>query len=159
MSDTIKFIESIEGWRGKAKEQKDDFLKFAVEYFAFNALLNLNFFPREEKNDRFRIEELKKEKECKTYCIRYAEKWIKELKEELDGKPLINLTRSGEDLTIENIEDWGNIVEVAYRIRNNLFHGSKCSTHERDLKLVGCGYGLLSCMNSYLFEKIKLNSS
>jgi hypothetical protein len=61
MLDTIKFTERIEGWRVKAKEQDDDFLKFAIEYFAFNALLNLNFFPREERNDRSRIEELKKE--------------------------------------------------------------------------------------------------
>lgn len=44
---------------------------------------------------------------------------------------------------INNLEDWGNMVEFWYSIRNNLFHGGKNPQDDRDRLLVECGYKTL----------------
>jgi len=73
--------------------------------------------------------------------------FIKELKE----KPLTNLTKK-EKITIKDSNDWNNIVEALYWIRNNLFHGHKLPNNKRDQKLVEIGYNLLSGFNDYLIR-------
>ena len=81
---------------------------------------------------------------------RYIMKLIKELRQ----KPLINLTRN-KRLVISNTDDWDNIVESVYWIRNNLFHGYKYPGDERDKKLVRIGYHLISGINDFLFQNMR----
>lgn len=45
---------------------------------------------------------------------------------------------------IHNLEDWENMVEFWYCVRNNLFHGEKDPEHKRDEFAVGFGYKTLS---------------
>ena len=45
---------------------------------------------------------------------------------------------------LHSLEDWENMVEFWYSIRNNLFHGTKDPEVERDRKLVEFGYKTLS---------------
>ena len=44
---------------------------------------------------------------------------------------------------IHSLEDWGNMVEFWYSVRNNLFHGAKNPEHERDQLAVEYGYKTL----------------
>lgn len=44
---------------------------------------------------------------------------------------------------IHSLEDWGNMVEFWYSIRNNLFHGAKDPENERDQFAVKYGYRTL----------------
>ena len=54
-----KIIEKIKSWMEFANENNDPFIKFAVEYFAFNALLRLNFSRNRIVRDRTLIRRLK----------------------------------------------------------------------------------------------------
>jgi hypothetical protein len=47
---------------------------------------------------------------------------------------------------LHSLEDWENMVEFWYSIRNNLFHGTKDPEVERDKKLVEFGYKTLSLL-------------
>lgn len=147
------FIERIKKWRNIAEKQEDFFVKFALEYFAFNALIRIAYYPdRNAVRDRDLIEKLKGDEICMAEFLSNNKNWIDELKGELDRKPLQNLTRNKE-LKIENQEDWNNIVEAVYWIRNNLFHGYKNPGDGRDQKLVEIGYCLLSGFNDYFISK------
>jgi hypothetical protein len=45
--------------------------------------------------------------------------------------------------TIADVEDFGEVMDVIYKIRCNLFHGSKDLANERDKKLAMLGYDVL----------------
>ena len=152
MSNT-EIISKIKSWRNVANDYEDYFIKFALEYFVFNALLRITYFPnRDGVIDRDLIDRLKQDSECKNYILKNRKEWINEFKKELDRKPLKNLTRI-ENLRLESLEDWDNLVEGVYWIRNNLFHGYKFPGDERDQHLVKIGYHLLSRFNDYMLKK------
>jgi len=152
MSNT-EIISKIKSWRNVANDYEDYFIKFALEYFVFNALLRITYFPnRDGVIDRDLIDRLKQDSECKNYILKNRKEWINEFKKELDRKPLKNLTRN-ENLRLESLEDWDNLVEGVYWIRNNLFHGYKSPGDERDQHLVKIGYHLLSGFNDYMLKK------
>jgi len=150
-----EIISKIKSWRDVAKSYEDYFIKFALEYFVFNALLRITYFPnRDGVRDRALINRLKQDTECKNYVLKNRKEWINEFKEELDRKPLKNLTRN-RNLRLESLEDWNNLVEGVYWIRNNLFHGYKSPGDERDQRLVKIGYHLLSGFNDYMLKKVQ----
>jgi hypothetical protein len=153
--ETSQFIEKIKGWREVVKTQNDYFIKFAIEYFVFNALLRIHFFPDKlAVRDRDLIDKLKQNDKCRDLLMNSHKRFIMELIEELQQKPLVNLTRNKE-LVISNSEDWDNIIEAVYWIRNNLFHGYKYPGDERDKKLVRLGYHLISGINDCLFQTVR----
>ena len=147
-----KIIQKTKEWRKIAMKQQDFFVKFALEYFCFNALLGITYCPDKIMQDRKLINKLKGDNGCKKYVLTNRKEWIEKLKDELDKKPLTNLTRKASKLKIESIEDWNNIVEAAYWIRNNLFHGHKYPGDERDQNLVKYGYHLISGFNEYFIS-------
>ena len=152
MSNT-EIISKIKSWRNVANDYEDYFIKFALEYFVFNALLRITYFPnRDGVRDRDLIDRLKQDSRCKSYILKNRKEWINEFKKELDRKPLKNLTRN-RSLRLENLKDWDNLVEGVYWIRNNLFHGYKPPGDERDQHLVKIGYHLLSGFNDYMLKK------
>jgi hypothetical protein len=144
-----KIIQKVKSWRDLANQQNDYFIKFALEYFAFNALLRLNFSMGELERDRNLIERLKGCANCKRFI---SATYIGELKTLLDEKPLKNLTRN-KNIKINNNKDWNNIVESVYWLRNNLFHGHK-GIIERDQKLVEAGYKILKDIDNHLLGNI-----
>jgi len=92
-----KLLNKICDWRDIAEKQKDYFIKFALEYFTFNALLRIAYFPdRIGVRDRDLINRLKEDEECKEYIVydRKIKDWIQRFKDELDGRPLKNLSRN-----------------------------------------------------------------
>jgi len=140
--------QKVKSWRTLASQQSDYFIKFALEYFAFNALLRLKYLSIEEKfrRDRILINRLKDCANCEQVISAEA---IGELKTLLDEKPLKNLTRN-KNIKIKDNKDWENIVESVYWLRNNLFHGHKgYNTIERDQKLVEAGYKILKDIDDY----------
>jgi len=152
MSNT-EIISKIKSWRDAANDYEDYFIKFALEYFVFNALLRITYFPnRDGVRDRNLINRLKQDSECKNYILKNRKEWINEFRKELNRKPLKNLTRI-ENLRLESLEDWDNLVEGVYWIRNNLFHGYKFPGDERDQHLVKIGYHLLSRFNDYMLKR------
>jgi hypothetical protein len=57
---------------------------------------------------------------------------------------------------IHNMEDWENMVEFWYSIRNNLFHGAKDPEEKRDQILIQNGYiTLRELVQILLDEKIE----
>lgn len=155
MPNAKELIEKIKSWREIAVEQGDNFVKFALEYFAFNALARLYLAPNDEVViDRQLINKVKQNEGYKNYILTHNQRWVAKLKEELSQKPLINLAREREHIVIRNEEDWENIVEAVYLIRNNLFHGYKYPGDKRDQDLVEIGYNLLSTFNEYLIGKV-----
>lgn len=150
-------IEKIKGWRKLANNYQDDqFIQFALEYFAFNALVKTYFLTDKSfATDRTLIDTFKDEKNCLNYILTDKSAWILKLKEELDKEPLRNHTRkNNSEVKIESVTDWSNIIEAVYVMRNNLFHGEKWSERSRDQNLVEMGYHLLTGFNDYLLNKI-----
>ena len=63
MSNT-EIISKIKSWRNVANDYEDYFIKFALEYFVFNALLRITYFPnRDGVKDRGLINRLKQDSE------------------------------------------------------------------------------------------------
>jgi hypothetical protein len=56
---------------------------------------------------------------------------------------------------LHSLEDWENMVEFWYSIRNNLFHGTKDPEIERDKKLVECGYKTLSPLMELFVSRMR----
>lgn len=167
MTDELKSYDSlILGWHEKAKEG-DYFSRFVFEYLAFCALLKNKLFIAID-NDRRAIQALKRDEgRKKAYVAAIAgdealfKRWQAVINE-LGQRPLHNSSR---DLDLPEIDawwnntsddiaraenapkgvvlsptDWGNMVEFWYGIRNNLFHGGKSPTIQRDCFLVEHAY-------------------
>lgn len=163
----------IRSWHLKAINEEDYFIKYIIEYLAFVVFIKL-IPPRNENYDRNAIEALKRDQEVKTkylQLIRDNKKlkgnWNK-IKNELDIKPLKNIRGTYERYgklkywnshgngsnkgKIVNLEDWDNMVEFWYIIRNNLFHGSKKLNVIRDEFLAKYGYKTLNVFMDWVLE-------
>ena len=142
--------------------------------------LNISSDGARIQTDRARIQKLKqkqkneiKEKYLKVIQENSAlNKAWKHIKNELEKEPLKNSSRkeelkwwncSEEKLqkcqnnnkkgVIHDLKDWGNMVELWYSIRNNLFHATKSPSIGRDKFLVEYGYKTLSSLVEILIEE------
>ena len=149
-NDEIDYDELIYSWYQKASAE-DYFSKFVFLYMAFSAFLRKKRFPECAK-DREAIEKLKKDSEIKdkfyefyVKCDRQMVVQIEALIRELKKQPLKNETDGRTNMVVINsIEDWGNIIEFLYIVRNNLFHGEKSPEAFRDSVMVYYAYKLLT---------------
>jgi len=105
--------------------------------------------------------------------------WTK-LKEELERVPLMDTSQGGDveeikwwncshdnsnQMTLQertktkgvihSLEDWENMVEFWYSVRNNLFHGTKDPEIKRNKLLVTCGYQTLKKLVSLFIKKMQ----
>lgn len=154
----MSYENSIKDWHRKAKEGDDYFVRFILEYISFIVLVNKTIPGR---TDRPKIQSIKRNEELKeNYLMDVEEQVLPNLKDCLDVKPLLNVTReedkywdfdadwqpttrSPNDGTLRSTEDFMNIIEFIYRARNNLFHGHKTLNYPRDATIVRYGYKLL----------------
>jgi len=136
-------------WRKVASEQKDPFLRFIIEYIAFNALCRAKYGYG--KRDGQLIEELKKDILKGTI----SPNKIKRLKELTPIKNVRNVHQNRRDskVSIKDLDDYKNVIGAIYWIRNNLFHGDKRYSFERDQKLVEVGYEILLDINDWLISE------
>ncbi len=133
------YNQLILSWYKKSTEE-DYFSKFIFLYLAFNASLRKKFFVN-SKTDREAIDSLKKADKIKeTYFnfIKMDREIIVSLESiirELQKEPLQNISKNNGKLikiAINNIQDWPNLIEFVYTVRNNLFHGTKNPEELRD---------------------------
>lgn len=169
---SVTYKHKILEWHQKAEETTDIFVKFILEYIAFIAFLNT--FKTGKKRDRRLIQELKRDQVIKIeYFKRIDEKIIKNLINELNREPLLNVTNSEDTWwscdsnhcpnqippnngKINSTRDFINIIEFIYRTRNNLFHGTKKPSYDRDLLIVKYGFKLLNPLVGVLINSKKL---
>lgn len=148
---TVSYKKLIRNWHERAIEE-DYFSKFVFEYLAFAAILR-KYFNVSSKSDRDAIEGLKKNKEARIEYLGSIGKQLDlaKLKDYLEREPVEN---NGKKVRIKSDEDWSNMVEFVYSVRNNLFHGSKDPEDARDKLLVEYAYKLLRPLVEILLNKI-----
>lgn len=159
----------IEAWHEKAAEG-DTFSRFVFQYLAFIAHVKNNLFY-DVPNDRLAIQRLKRDSRIKSDYINLVmndvilhQVWNQVLTE-LQAKPLYNVSADpdypeidkwwnsiGDRPDMANVlpmgrihshEDWSNMVEFWYSVRNNLFHGGKNLNERRDAFLVETAFQTL----------------
>ncbi len=132
------------------EERIDPFTRFIFLYISFIAFLSQN---GNDTSDRAKINRLKEDPEAKLFYLSEIRDttWnlkgiMEDLVKELRLQPIRNLTREhdtnwqGTDGVLRSVEDWKNLVEFWYRVRNNLFHGHKAPEFDRDRRLVSYAY-------------------
>lgn len=173
----------IIGWHNKAK-RGDYFSKYIFEYLAFTAYLKSRI-ELDGNTDRATIQKLKRDERLKKeYLDRIINNTEPDLQstwdaliEELKQEPLHNSSRdydypeidgwwnmSGdrpkeesklEKGVIHSLNDWENMIEFWYGVRNNLFHGGKDPTLKRDLFLVEHAFKTLNAFMRIIISDIK----
>lgn len=142
---TMTYKDLIKQWFERAEVGNDPFTKFIFLYISFIAFLSQQSF---DTSDRKRVERVKNNENAMEYYKRLVRSdstlrgSISDLVRELENQPIVNSTRDndthweGTDGVLSGVEDWKNLVEFWYRVRNNLFHGHKAPEFERDRVLV-----------------------
>ncbi|HXK37891.1 MAG TPA: hypothetical protein VJ579_02390 [Candidatus Paceibacterota bacterium] len=168
----VDFLKRAIDWHNKANI--DFFILFMVEYLAFVSLIRQLY--RGDGKERSSIQILKAETTVQQHYINQIAKdsvlrgsWL-ELMNELNDTGLQgdagwwnNSSRNkfigvrDDRGNINNQEDWSNMVEVLYQIRNNLFHGTKDPNSIRDQILVRNGYFALRSLVEILIENTPRN--
>jgi len=178
----------IKSWHLKASEE-DYFSKFVFEYLAFIAFIKTQAYNLAsdrkaiqalKRDDDIRAQYLIKVRNYHNL----ASSWIS-IKSELDRTPLGNASRdpnntheiawwncSHEQLqdktpeeqnkgtgVLHSLEDWENMVEFWYSIRNNLFHGTKDPEVQRDKTLVECGYKTINPLMEIFLMRMRDSNS
>lgn len=157
----------IKNWHAKASD-KDYFSKFVFEYLAFIAFLKKKKYTT-TRQDREAIQKLKREERDKQNYLAIVHENLKvkeawnEIIGELKRVRLGNVSRNSigaEEIcwwncshnhiesktadeimdVIHGLDDWENMIEFWYSIRNNLFHVGKDLQDERDQLLIKNGY-------------------
>jgi hypothetical protein len=173
--------ELISNWHEKISIN-DCFSKFMFEYLAFIALLKKKKYPnvrsdreaiqklkRDEKIKNIYLEYVKKDHVLNAW---------NNIINELGIVKMGNISRNGngveeieywncsrnhfsqktkEDKSkktgiIHNLQDWENMIEFLYSIRNNLFHGGKNPQDTRDQLLIENGYLALNLLVEVLIR-------
>jgi hypothetical protein len=159
------------------REESDDyFSKFIFQYLAFNCyLLKVKYIGT--TRDRHAIQQLKSDTELRDQYFQ-DNKIPKELIEELNKLPIKNVNRdseirkywnndSNEPLNDANVlnnyllgefagnDDWINLIEFWYTVRNNLFHGAKDPQSERDERIVEYAYTTIKPLVEIVVKEIK----
>jgi hypothetical protein len=141
-STIMSYDDLIKQWFEKSLSPENDiFTTFIFLYFSFIAYLRQEV---QGTNDYARICSLKRLQGVRDYYLHLVqddgnlETIIKELISELGKRSLVNVTDrgTGTNFVIRDEEDWENLVEYWYRIRNNLFHARKGPEIERDKRLI-----------------------
>ena len=178
--DLPNYYPLITAWHNKAAEG-DTFSRFVFQYLAFIAHVKNNLFYT-ATNDRQAIQKLKRcEDISDQYLVLVArdeelsQLWI-EIISELERKLLRNSSTDPDNPEIDkwwnsiedqpnrnslllygivhSLEDWPNMIEYWYSVRNNLFHGGKKPDARRDAFLVEHAFQTLRpLMNIRLDER------
>lgn len=134
----MNYKERAKEWYKRALQEKDEFVKFVLLYIAFEVSVKLKF------ND---IREIKHNDSIKKkFYDKIDQKYLAELKHELDKKPHQNMNPNGDrrwNGKLNSVNDFDGIVEFVIRARNNLFHGDKGPEEERDVFIVKSGTRML----------------
>ncbi len=183
----MNYESLIKNWHRKATRQTDVFSKFVFEYLAFIAILKTQLFremdDRSSMQHLKREDSIKDIYLNKVHSTKQLSGDWKVIIDELNRVGLGNTSRNpfeaqeidwwncshdhiNQKTTVElnrltgllySFEDWENMAEFWYSIRNNLFHGTKDPEIERNRLLIEYGYKTLRplvklLMNDYVHE-------
>lgn len=86
------------------------------------------------------------------------EKWIAPLKEELDKYFLEDMTPNStrNPINIGEIRNLNEVIEIIYRVRSNLVHGSKSLDSKRNELLIGNSFHFLYAFLEIIFKEEKI---
>jgi len=136
----------VKTWYGKSKFEQNPFSKFVFLWICFNAWIS---YKSDKPRDSDMIKWLIRQDALTSDLIssyensKETEPFIRNLKT-LANMPPIHDSRDGrKPIIIKDENDFRNIVKGIYRIRCNLFHGSKQYDNSRNLKLVMISYRIL----------------
>jgi len=127
------------------KSLPDYFSAFTTLWIGFNA-----YYKRRFPGIRTDLDKIKLLCKDKNHISLYTDllknnnfkEAINNLKKELDSCPLRRMD-NGKTYQISDENNMDNVFEVLYVVRNNLFHGDKKITDERDEKIVSLSYQVL----------------
>ncbi len=155
----------IRDWFERSELDADSISQFLFLYISFIAFLTQKQM-QSGRHDRQIIDSLKASDKAKKYYIKLIQSdsklkdSIHDLINELKDRPIRNITRTndtnwhGEQGALQGEDDWDNLVEFWYRVRNNLFHGHKSPQVERDKTLVHYAYLTLFPLMKHFVETI-----
>lgn len=155
----MNYKDLIKQWFYRAVAEGDPFTGYIFLYIAFIAYLSQK---DRHVTDRTKINRVKRDREAREYYLGLirAKSGLKEsissLTSELRQDPIRTTGRNdrnwrGTNGVLNGMEDWENLVEFWYRVRNNLFHGHKAPEFDRDRRLVGYAYiTLLPFMRNFI---------
>lgn len=138
--DRVKNL--IRTWRERSHNEGDQFASFVFIWFCFNAWLE---FLSSGRTDREMLEELKAKSInmnsfVEAYDVASSDEFFKRSLRDLISKsteePIRDVHGQRQPVSINDENDFANIVEAIYRIRCNLFHGGKDANDNRDQVLV-----------------------
>lgn len=132
------YKQRAEKWYKRALREDDEFLKFILLFISLEVSVKLDFYCIRDikQNDSIKDE----------FYNNVNQKYLAELKCELDKKALQNMNPKGDHRwsgRLNFVDDFDGIVEFIIRARNNLFHGDKGLDEERDLFIVKYGTKIL----------------
>lgn len=140
--DTPEIKQLIKDWHNnKAKNEQDPYFRFMCHWICFNAWLD---HESGQATDRKMINWLKQQSPASSDLIKSYEQMkqttvgLRELKNLTNYLPITDPRGSRPVITISDVNDRDNIIEAIYKIRCNLFHGSKSPGNSKDKKLVSC---------------------
>jgi len=131
----------IKIWYGRQNGENDYFIKFFMLWICFNAWLEyrskmnrdadmLNWLIKQTSQNSDLISAYESQKKSNKASFQDSIKWL------IKSCPISDSRGQRPDINIRNENDFENIIWVIYRIRCNLFHGSKQPNDSRDQKLV-----------------------
>ncbi len=155
----MNYNDLIEQWFYRAMGEGDPFTRYIFLYISFIAFLSQ---ANRNETDRRRINRVKRDREARGFYLDLIERDgelradVSNLVLELRQNPIRSIGRNdrswrGTNGVLDGVEDWENLVEFWYRVRNNLFHGHKAPEFARDRRLVNHAYiTLLPFMRNFI---------
>ena len=123
----------------------DDGDRFIALWMAFNGWMSGKF--TEAKTDRQKIESVKKMQDFRdTFAhLREGNLAFRESLGRLEGIPVVNMQfKENREQVFRYDGTFESLMEVIYRVRNNLFHGRKnIDEDKKDIELVSLAYRIL----------------
>lgn len=152
MNDNVRKL--IDWWILRGEKQKDPFLKFFIYYLCFDAWITAE---SGKDSDAAKKRWFKNNDNCLRDKFSEArdarmKNWLTALK---NNCPIRDMRPGQQNKTVSlsDLSDVEEVVEVLYQIRCNLFYGSKSPNDSRDANLVYWGSMILEQWIKWAFCK------
>ena len=150
----------IRKWYEKAQNAEDPFDKFIYLWIAFDAFAT-NYSEKEwPKQIRKSIEKDPMLTNCYISLMKnnHFSRKIRELQKLCPVYDTRKKFRNDprHSVTLSDPNNFEELINVIYKIRNNLFHGGKSPDEERDKELVSLAFNILDKFSTLIFLKANI---
>ena len=160
LGEHLFLSQIIRTWYERAQSAEDRFDKFIYLWIAFDAFAT-NYSEKEwPKQVRKNIEKDSLLTNCYVSSMKNND-FSREIRELQKLCPVYDtrkkfLNDPKYSVTISDPNNFKEVINVLYKIRNNLFHGGKSPNEERDKKLVSLAFNILSKISTLIFFKASI---